>query len=311
MAKKKPTYEELLKERDAYKAEIDALKRERVNRQAMNSVFLNLFTRKEYQIQIYNELFPAETTITEEDLELVMPDNALTIHPYNDLGLLVRGKLIVLADAQSPKSEKIIFRLADYYYDSAMNYLMMRNTGLNSSVKVDISDVEVFVIYTGKKKVEKDVFSINQEFFGGNPDRPEYKAKIIHGNYKGGIIEEYMGFYRIWDKHELVAKTFKQKQEAVDVTIDLCIQRGYLAKYLQAHRAEVEKIMMTMESPDYVQMASERTEEIKATIGKLRFATVPEEKIKEIIVKLYDLTPTYAQNFLEDTDPDDYRPWAL
>lgn len=36
MAKKKPTYEELLKERDAYKAEINALKRERVNRQAMN-----------------------------------------------------------------------------------------------------------------------------------------------------------------------------------------------------------------------------------------------------------------------------------
>jgi len=69
--------------------------------------------------------------------------------------------------------------------------------------------------------------------------------------------------------------------------------------------------MMTMESPDYVQMASERTEEIKATIGKLRLATVPEEKIKEIIVKLYDFTPTYAQNFLEDTDPDDYRPWAL
>ena len=63
-----------------------------------------------------------------------------------------------------------------------------------------------------------------------------------------------MGFCRIWDEHVVKAKTPEQKQEAVAVTIDLCIQRGYLAEYLQAHRAEVEKIMMTMLSPEHVVM---------------------------------------------------------
>ena len=95
----KLTYEELQAERDAYKAENDAMKRDRVNRQAKNSVFLNLFTRKEYQLAIYKELFPLDTTITADDIELVTLDNILTIHPYNDLGLLARGKLIVLAEA--------------------------------------------------------------------------------------------------------------------------------------------------------------------------------------------------------------------
>ena len=29
-------------------------------------------------------------------------------------------------------------------------------------------------------------------------------------------------------------------------------------------------------------------------------------------MKRYDLTPTYAQNFLDDdSDPEDSRPWAL
>ena len=93
---KKLTYEELMAERDAYKAENDVLKKDRVNRQAKNSVFLNLFTRKEYQLRLYKELFPQDTTITEDDLELVTLDNVLTIHPYNDLGLLARGKLIIL-----------------------------------------------------------------------------------------------------------------------------------------------------------------------------------------------------------------------
>ena len=47
--------------------------------------------RKEYQLKLYKELFPQDITITENDLELVTLDNVLTIHPYNDLGLLVRG----------------------------------------------------------------------------------------------------------------------------------------------------------------------------------------------------------------------------
>ena len=312
MEENQQSYAEVVAERDAYKHELRVLKRDRVNRQAKNSVFLNLFSHKEYQLQLYKELFPQDTTITEDDLELVTLNNVLAINPYNDLGLLARGKLIVLAEAQSTKSVNIIFRLAEYYYDSAMSHLILKDADLYSSVKVDIPDVEAFVIYTGNKKVEKDVLSLNQEFFGGNPNKPEFKAKIIYGEYKGGIIEEYMSFCRIWDDHVLNAETSEEKQQAVMKTIDLCIQKGYLVEYLQAHRAEVEKIMLTMLSPEYIRKASERTEKIKESIGMLRFLRMPEDQIKEAIINRYGLTPTYAQNFLDDdTDPDDCRPWAL
>lgn len=312
VADNKQTYKEVVEERDAYKHELEVMKQNRVNRQAKNSVFLNLFMRKEYQLQLYKELFPQDTTITEDDLEMITLDNVLTIHPYNDLGLLAREKLIVLAEAQSTWSVNIIFRLADYYFDSARSYLVMRKADLYSSVKVDIPDVEAFVIYTGKHKIEKDDISLNQEFFGGDPDKPEFKARIIHGDYKGGIIEEYMGFCRIWDEHVLKATTPEEKQQAVVTTIDLCIQKGYLAGYLQGHRSEVEKIMMTMLSPEYIKMASDRTEKIKASISTLRFLDMSDSQIRDIIVKQYGLTPAYAQNFLDDdSDPDESRPWAL
>ena len=121
-----------------------------------------------------------------------------------------------------------------------------------------------------------------------------------------------VGFCRIWDEHVLKARTPEQKQEAVAKTIGLCIQKGYLPEYLQAHRAEVEKIMMTMLSPEYVKMASERTEKIKEDISAYRFAEMPDVKIKDLIIRRYNLTPTYAQNFLDDdSDPEDSRPWAL
>ena len=153
---------------------------------------------------------------------------------------------------------------------------------------------------------------LNQEFFGGDPNKPEFKARIIHGEYKGGIIEEYMGFCRIWDENVLKAKTPEEKQQAVTATIDLCIHKGYLVRYLEEHRPEVEKIMMTMFSPEYVKMVSERTERIKGDISAYRFINMPEAQIKDAIIRRYDLTPTYAQNFLDDdSDPEDSRPWAL
>lgn len=75
---------------------------------------------------------------------------------------------------------------------------------------------------------------------------PIKPAKILHGDYKGGIIEEYMEFCRIWDKHVISAITLEDKQQAVVDTINECISKGYLVDYLNAHRMEIEKIMITM-----------------------------------------------------------------
>ena len=75
-----------------------------------------------------------------------------------------------------------------------------------------------------------------------------------------------MGFCRIWDEQVLQAETPEEKQEAAALTIDLCLQRGYLVRYLEDHRSEVERMMMTMLSPEYVKMASERTRKIKEDI---------------------------------------------
>lgn len=312
MANKKPTYQEIMVQRDEYMHELDVLKQDRVNRQAKNSVFLNLFTRQEYYLQLYKELFPEDSSITEADLELVTLDTVLAIHPYNDLGLLARNKLIVLAEAQSTWSANIVFRLADYYFDSAMSYLKIRHADLHGSVKVDVPDVEAFVIYTGKKKIEFDEISLNQEFFGSNPGKPEFKARVIHGDYKGDIIEEYMGYCRIWDANVLKARTPEEKQLAVVATIDECIEKNYLAKYLEEHRPEVERIMMTMFSPDYVKLTAERTQRIKGDISYGRYMGISDDKIKESIIQRYELTPTYAQNFMDDdSDPEDSRPWAV
>ena len=85
-----------------------------------------------------------------------------------------------------------------------------------------------------------------------------------------------------------------------------------MAKYLKEHRSEVEKTMLTMMTPEYIQMAAARSMKIKGSIEMLRFMGIPEEEIKDKIIRLFDLTPRYAQNFLDDdTKPEDCRPMAI
>ena len=70
--------------------------------------------------------------------------------------------------------------------------------------------------------------------------------------------------------------------------------------------------MLTMLSREYVRIASERTQKIKEDISFGRFAGMQEDQIKALIIRRYDLTPTYAQNFLDDdSDPEDSTPAAI
>ena len=85
-----------------------------------------------------------------------------------------------------------------------------------------------------------------------------------------------------------------------------------MAKYLKEHRPEVEKIMLTMMTPEYIQMAAARSMKIKGSIETMRLMNMPEEDIKNFIIRQYDLTTRYAQNFLDDdTKPEDCRPMAI
>ena len=78
-----------------------------VKRTVKDSVFTYLFRQPEYTRQLYLALHPEDTDVTEEDIKLVTLENVLTVGQYNDLGMQVRDRLIVLAEAQSTFSANI------------------------------------------------------------------------------------------------------------------------------------------------------------------------------------------------------------
>ena len=271
----------------------------RVNRNAKDSVFLNLFSIPKYQMAIYQELFPEDKDIRPEDLELFRVERVLTNHPYNDLGLLVRRKLILLGEAESEWNENNIYRIASYYFDSMETFIDRTGMNVHHKAKIDLLDVEAVIIYPGSKELNNDRISLRDVFFGGLPDKPDFTARVIHGNYEGGIIAEYMGFCRILDEQRKIHKNDLAPEKWIESTIELCIKKGFLSEYLTDHRTEVQQIMFEMYNPANVAAAERKTELFETEIKVARRFGASDEAIRDMLVEEHGMTPTYAMNLVK------------
>ena len=78
---------------------------------AKDSIFRDLFQNPDYLIELYQVLHPEDKTVIKEDIRAVTIQNVLMDQMYNDLGFMVRGKLLVLTEAQSTWSVNIIIRI--------------------------------------------------------------------------------------------------------------------------------------------------------------------------------------------------------
>jgi len=102
---------------------------------------------------------------------------------------------------------------------------------------------EMYVIYTGDKKIEKKEISLTDEFFGGRKTSIEATVKVL--TYDGGndILDQYITFCKVFN--EQCALYLEDKPFAVRETIRICIERDVLKEYLLKRGEEVTTIMLS------------------------------------------------------------------
>ena len=311
---KEITLDEALKRIDQLEAQNAALRGGgKINREAKNSVFLDLFGRKEYLVKLCSLLHPEYGEIKEDELTVVTIENVLTVKHFNDLGVILnkdRRKILIMAEAQSLWSVNVIFRLWEYVVDTLMNYFINNGYDIYGTPKLPMPEVETYIIYTGKSmprlllsgNLDKDgqghqILSLNKEFFGGEKGKPELTSKIIYLENSDGIIEEYIRFSQIFD--EQVRKYKDDPEKSYPEIFRICEEEGILTEYLKEHRSEVEKIMMTMVSPEYVKKTTERTAKIRSSIEALREMHHSESEILDYLVTKFGISEEYAKNCLD------------
>lgn len=258
-------------------------------RNIKDSVFTYLFSQPEYTRRLYLELHPEDTDVSESDFKLVTLENILTTGQYNDLGIQVRDKLILLVEAQSTYSSKIPLRMLMYLANTYKEYVEEKKISLYSEKKDFIPRPELYMVYTGSRKDIPSALRLSDLYEGSGS--VDVEVKVLRGDKSQQILSQYITFCKI--SNEQVA-LHGRTELAASETIRICLEQDVLVPFLSARQKEVHDIMKTLFDQEGVweierynswQEGREegRQDEFEKTVRNMRKADLNDEKIAQLI----------------------------
>ena len=266
-----------------------------------DSVFRNLFSQKEYLLQLYQALHPEDKNATKADLEYVTLQNIMINADYNDLGFLIGNRLMILAEAQSTWCVNIIVRCVMYLAQTWKDYFIRTKQSVYSTTAMNFPEPELYVIYTGNEVIEKKVLRFSEEFFNGRQVAVEALVKVITESNKDDILSQYIVFAKIVDTQRKMYPG--DSRRAVTEAIRICKDKNILKAYLEDREKEVVDIMVTLYSQEeaveqYV-ISKQFESEIKSAVQSCRdFGKTVAESIS-YLMKRFDFSETRSQKEVE------------
>jgi predicted transposase/invertase (TIGR01784 family) len=247
--------------------EIMKVSKNKTRRNYKDSVFVDLFAHdiyaKENFISLYNALHGTNLDTKTTKIQPVMLEKVLYMKYYNDIAMLVDGKIVVMIEHQSTINENMPFRFLEYIariYEKITN--PKEKFGRNL-IKLPVP--EFYVFYNGKEdyptesvmklsdafiKLEENQFE-NCKFQSQikNEKFPlEICVKVININVdkenpvlnRCEPLKEYSEFI------DQVRFNIENKiPEALTTAIKQSIKQGFLADYLSRKSTEVENMLLT------------------------------------------------------------------
>ena len=212
-----------------------------------NSVFCDLFGQKENTFLLYKVLHPEDDSVTPDDIQDVSIDNVVTNDIYNDLGFVVRDRIVILVEAQSTWTLNILIRALIYLAETYRRYARENVIDLYASRKAELPNPELYVIYTGEKDVPPQI-SLKRDFFG-DASVVDATVKVISDANPDDIVGQYIIFSKIITEQVHV---YGPTREAVEAALRICRDQDVLQEYLRAHESEVITMAMSLFDQDEV-----------------------------------------------------------
>ena len=218
-----------------------------VNKQLKDSLFTRLFKDIKYLKKLYSALYNDIDKYKDEDFKLITLENTLVYDVYNDLGLLVKDKLILLVEAQSTYNPNMALRLLVYIANTYYNYILDNSLNIYGTTKVKLPTPEFILVYTGKRKFESNVLKLSDSYIHGKEIPLELIVKIItNENQEHSILWEYISFCQKYDSLKDGMTTKQERTPALKETIRYCKSHNILKEFLEINEREVEEIIMSV-----------------------------------------------------------------
>ncbi|MDO4804806.1 MAG: hypothetical protein Q4A32_08305 [Lachnospiraceae bacterium] len=251
-----------------------------VKRNGKATVFTRLFSEPKYLQRLYKTIHP-EQNVALEEFKNITTEAILTNTIYNDLGFSVRDQLIVMMEAQSTWSVNISYRELEYLVHTWKEYISETEQNRYSTKKMQLPLPEVYLLFSGERKEKPEYISFAKVFFPNQNCPIDLKIKVIYYDDKSNILNEYIGFTRIFD--ECVRK-YKRSEEAVREILRICREEGYLVEFLAEHEKEVAATLFDLFDHERIQRDYQR--ELRKDIREEVWDEVKEEVRDEYEAKI-------------------------
>lgn len=224
------------------KSKTQALKK--TKRNTKDSVFTHLFSFPQYQLELYKTLHPEDKDVCEADIGTITRECVVASHEHNDLGILVKGTLMVFVEAQSSWSPNIVIRLLSYAIQSLMDYFREHDVYLYSSTKVACPRIELYAIFSADHENMPETLSLCEAFFPDGGCDVNATVHIIHfDESRTDIINQYIMFCRVFNDQ---LKKYGYSPKTIRETLRICRDKGILAEYIKKLEGEIMDIMTYM-----------------------------------------------------------------
>lgn len=217
----------------------------KVRRNVKDRLFRFLFEKdKEALLQLYNALNGTNYGDASE-LQVVTIESAVYVVMKNDLAFVLAGTLN-LYEHQSTYSPNLPVRFLIYLAEEYQKLIEQAQTSIYGSARIALPAPQCVVFYNGEQdEPEEKILRLSDSFVNRDKQADvELQVRMLNINYghNSALMEqcrtlgEYAQFVAL--SRQYVAEGM-QLQEALNKTIDYCIEHGILYETLREHRAEV------------------------------------------------------------------------
>ena len=236
------------------------------NRNYKDSVFVDLFahdkTAKDNFISLYNALHGTNLDAKTTEIEPVMIEQVLYMKFYNDIAMLIDGKIVVLVEHQSTINENMPFRMLEYIARIYEKITDPKKKFGKTLMKLPMP--EFYVFYNGKEDFPSEtVMKLSDAFMNLNDNMLNNCDLKNHINNQIFPLEISVKVINInVDKenpilqHCKVLNEYSEFIEQVKFNIDHKIpdpftnaikqssKNGFLTDYLQRKSTEVQNMLL-------------------------------------------------------------------
>ena len=235
---------------------------EKTNRNYKDSVFVDLFAHdinaKENFISLYNALHGTNLDAKTTDVQPVMLERVLYMKYYNDVAMLIDGKIVILIEHQSTINQNMPFRFLEYIARIYEKITTKDEKFGRKLVKLPVP--EFYVFYNGKDDYPTESVMKLSDAFMQLGDNSELKNPFENANYPLEISVKVININV--DKENPILKhceALKQYSEFIEqvrfnignavpepltTAIKEAIKKGFLSDYLNRKSTEVQNMLL-------------------------------------------------------------------